>query len=171
MYISDPLPDEMVLKTSKARWIFTLLICLLFIAIGVFLISVGEPAGWLAVIFCGPIAVVSLLLLFSYSSYLRLHSEGFEQRVIGRRVAYQWKDVSEFDVLQWGSLLVWCGEFFAEMERCVSFNNNGDDGKASVSLNMALKGRSSHLSDNFGMKAQALADLMNAYRRRALSER
>jgi len=52
----------------------------------------------------------------------------------------------------------------------VSFSNSQDEGKLLAQVSTTLtRGHSGALGDTFGMKAEDLAELMNAFRLRALS--
>ena len=164
MAIPHPLPEEMILKPSRVKWIGVFLTGSAFSAGGVWMISEGDQQGWLVAIFFGLVTIVSVVPLFSRSIYLRLHKDGFEQVFMSRKIACKWSEVSPFGV--WSMQ-----QSFITIRRSVTFSLRRDDGKVMASINKAVSGGSSHLADNFGMKAQALADLMNAYRRRALSGR
>ena len=111
---------------------------------------------WLCALFFGLVAGVSLIQIFG-KSYLHLHLEGFEQNMMGRKLECRWDEVSDFHV--WAS----------SGNRFVGFNRIQDEGKAMGKVNQMISGGSSSLGDSFGMSAEDLAGLMNAFRDRALA--
>ena len=145
------------MRPSRKKWFGIFLIGALFTATGIWLIAKeGGAMPWFCTIFFGFVAGVSLVQMFG-SSYLHLHLEGFEQNMMRRKLECRWDEVSDFHVWATGG------------SRFVSFNRIHDQGKTIAKVNQMLSGGSASLGDSFGMSAEALADLMNAFRERALS--
>lgn len=153
------LPEELTLQPSRLKWFGFFLIGALGTAGGIWLI--GKEGGvmpWVCTLFSGMVAGASLVQWLS-SSYLHLHAEGFEQNMMRRKMEYRWDEVSDFHV--WTTR----GNSF------VGFNRIQDQGEAMGKVKQMLSGRSASLGDTFGMSAEALADLMNAFREGAQADR
>jgi len=152
------LPETMTLRPSPLKWVSVSLGGLLFTAGGILMIVTGEGAmAWFCTIFFGIVAATGLYMLLG-GSYLKLTGEGFEQKMMGRTMVCRWQDVSPF------------GVWVVSGNRFVSFDRVQDQGKTIARVNQALAGRSASLGDSFGMKAEKLAELMNAFRDRALAD-
>ena len=164
MTYSDPLPEEMILRPSKVKWGVLFLIGFLFAAGGVWMIQDGEPKGWLVALIFGSFTAIAIVPLFSPHAYLRLDRNGFEQAFMGRSFSCDWRDVSEFHV--WSMR-----HGFFVTNRFVGFTRREDEGKLITKFNKAMVGGASQLSDTYGMKAQDLANLMNAYRVQAMARK
>lgn len=164
MTLPDPLPENMTLKPSKGKWLALLSSSLVFVALGIFLALDGQIMGWFAGGFFALGLPLSVIQLRGTSSWLKLGAEGFEQSMLGRKMASGWEDVSDFRIwkMKRGLFTVHTG---------VSFDRAEDAGKRLASVNQAIAGGSAALGDTYGMKAEELADLMNAFRARALARR
>jgi len=152
----DP-SQTVILRPSRLKWIGVFLICAVFTVIGVLMIRDGAMKGWLPTLIFGAGLVISFLPLIGFRSSLTLGPEGFEQMLMGRRMAYRWDEVSEFGV--WGMSH---GPFSST--HLVSFEPLHEDDTKLKRLNRGLAGASSALGDTFGMKAIDLAIIMNLYR-------
>lgn len=162
MRIPEPLPDEIILKPSPKKWIGVAVIGAIFVAIGIMMISQGDLLlGWLGTLFFGAVLVTALLQLFSKATFLKLGPAGFEQRIMGRHMVCRWEDVSEFGVWGMSAGGVATNSF-------VSFDRREDEGRTLTTINRSISGASAMLGDNYGMKSEDLAVLMNAFRDRAL---
>ena len=92
------LPETMLLKPSPWKWIAISLMGMLFSAVGVWMIvDEGGFKSWFCAIFFGAVAAVAIYMLFS-GSYLELTADGFEQKMMGRKMACRWVEVSEFGI-------------------------------------------------------------------------
>ena len=88
---------------------------------------------------------------------LTLDREGFEARSLFRRHRYQWRTVSTFSIGQIGP--------GANM---VMYDDPTERGKL-ANWNRQQFGRSSALAETYGLDPEALAELLNAWRKRALA--
>jgi hypothetical protein len=162
--VSEELPDEIVLKPSRLKWLMVLAIGCGFVAIGTFLLSKGEIAvGLLGIVFFGACALVALWVLVAARNGLRLDRTGFaEVTLSGRVLSQRWEDVSEFavfNVTPTNAMVVY------EPSRV----EGGGVKQTLATINRALTGGRAHgISDTYGMSALKLAGLMNAFRTRAL---
>lgn len=150
----EELPEELTLRPSRLKWIGVLGIGACFAAMGTFMINQGEAMGWLVAIFFGLVAGIALAQLLG-NSHLRLHADGFEQNMLGRKLSCRWDEVSDF------------GIFKTRGNSFVTFNRVQDEGKLMAKVNQAIGGGSAQLGDTFGMSAEALAALMLRFQERA----
>ena len=159
--MNSPLPREITLKASSLKWFLMLLATALFTAAGIWMLSDPENTlvAWLTLFLFGVIGIPVSLFQLVRPGRLTLNEDGFEQIMMGRVISSDWKAVSGFGVLRIGR------------NKFVSFSRMEDEGKKMTNLSRALTGggHSGMLGDNFGMKAPELADLMNAFRNRALN--
>ena len=81
--------------------------------------------------------------------------------MMGRKTSNRWDEVSEFGIYAIKSSFVTASKF-------VCFDRYADEGKKMTELSRSMVGATAQLADTFGMKAEALAELMNAFRNRAL---
>ena len=158
--MTTSLPKKMVLKASPLKWIGMLLLCALFVWGGFLLLSDDENklAACICLLLFGVVGVPVSLFQLIRPGRLTLDEKGFEQVMMGRTLKCNWEDVSDF------------GVFRIKRTKLVSFSNSQDQGKLLAQVSTTLtRGHSGALGDTFGMKAEDLAELMNAFRLRALS--
>jgi len=162
--VSVELPNEIVLKPSRLKWLIVFAIGCGFVAIGALLLSTGQIAvGLMGIVFFGACALVALWVLVAGRNELRLDRTGFAERTLSGSVLPQrWDDVSEFvvfNVTPTNAMVVY------EPSRV----EGGGVKQTLASLNRVLTGGRAHgISDTYGMRAAKLAELMNAFRARAL---
>lgn len=152
-----------MLYPSRLKLVGLLMVCAVFVGIGVAALGNHSPfVGWMCSLVFGVAFVVFLVQLLPGASYLRLTDEGFEFCAIFRKSPLiPWGDVSEFRVAK----LPPAGN------RMVVFDWKTRPQGRVRKINRTLAGATDGLPDNYGMKHQALADLMNERRSRALSGR
>ena len=128
------------------------------------MVTEGNSMGWLVAIFCLGIPI-SIVQMLPGASSLRLETVGFTMRTLFRDSSYGWGQVTEFGVVE-----IKQGGMTAH--RMVGFNFVGKDAASTGGrkLSRALAGYEGALPDTYGMKAQKLADLMNACRERFIAE-
>ncbi len=130
----------------------------MFVGIGLKALGEKPAIGWLCTIFFGFGVVVFVVQLFPGASYLRITKEGFQFCALFRKSPlFLWRDVSTFRVAR----LPPAGS------RMVVFDWSAKPERGVRSFNRAVAGATDGLPDNFGMKHQALADLLNEWRSRA----
>lgn len=157
---AEPLPDSMALKPDRMRWLLIFLICAGFVAIAIWLGPEREPllfygAGGFFLL-C---ALVAAPLMFGVGSSLTLDRNGFSCRTLFRTFRREWKHCSAFHPVSTG------------LRKFVGFSTPQDetDHPRLAAANRAAIGASGMLPDTFGLSADDLCDLMNAYRSRAIS--
>lgn len=117
----------------------------------------GKPFwGYTCAIFFGICAVVFALQMLPMSSYLRLTQEGFTYCSLFRRHTFRWSDVTSFSVVRVGrnDMVTWD---VAPRYKKQSLARAVARGIADVE---------GALPDTYGMKASALAALMDTLRLR-----
>jgi len=158
--MTTSLPKEIVLKASPLKWIGMLFLCAVLVWGGFLVLADGENklAAWICFLLFGVVGIPVSLIQLIKPARLTLSENGFEQVMMGRTLKCNWEDVSDF------------GIFRVKRTKFVSFSNSQDEGKLLAQVSATLtRGHSGALGDTFGMKAEDLADLMNAFRHRALN--
>lgn len=113
------------------------------------MISDGDERGYLAVLFFGVVGIGMCVLNLLLGGRLELGPTGMIETVLGRRRTYDWDKCGEFAI--WTS----------SRNKMVVFDYQG----SRRTLNARLSGRTNYLRETFGMDAEALAELLNTYRR------
>ena len=151
-----------MLHPSKRKVLLLLAICLSFTAAGVAMILEGEGlSGWFVTAFFGLGLAVSLANLWPGASYLKLTRKGMECRSLFRRWPFiPWETVGEFGVSSVSN---------DESRSMVVFNRFVPAPPRLAAFNRGLVGKRDALPDTYGMSPEELADLLNEWRRRALS--
>ena len=145
--------QDLLLRPSMRKWTLLVGVGLAFTVIGVWMIWDGEGEGWFVALFFGACLAVGLLNFVPGSAYLRLTKDGFRARSLWRRFEYRWSDVEDFRV------------FNVSGNALVVFNVTSPTKRSLVeSLSKNLSGGHAGLPDTYGLKAQALADLMNQWK-------
>ncbi len=154
--------ETRTLYPGKLKWGFVSLIMLTMAGFGIFfLISEGADSGykpWIAAIFGSLGLIISLVQIFGKLSSLTLTSEGFKVRNMGR----------EKDLVRWQDCLGF-GVASIRRNKMIIYDHVQDIETLQGKVSIGLVGASSSLPDTYGMKPQALAALMNAYRAKALA--
>ncbi|HWX18342.1 MAG TPA: STM3941 family protein [Candidatus Binatia bacterium] len=159
--------DEITLRPSKKTQGLMLFVSILFVLAGVFIRShqTGSSDAWMAyacIGFFGLCALVSVAQLLPGSSFLKIGREGFEFRTLWRGASFRWSDVEEFGVAEF--TLHHSG--IPQKNRMVGFRfspsyEKGGKNLALRRLNEGLVGYEAALPDNYGMKHEELAALLN----------
>src|SRR2546422_7369634 len=89
-----------VFRPSRIRVVGWLLLSAAFVGGGIFMVSVGQHLGWLAIAFFGLGVVVFALQLLPNCSYVRVEPDGFTVRSLFRSHSCRWSDVGAFKVAQ-----------------------------------------------------------------------
>ncbi len=154
-------PGPVRLASSRLKWALVLLICLGFTAIGVAMLRDGDLSGWLAVpvgLFALGVPIAAIMLLPGAGG-LVLDSRGFAVTTLFRTHRLDWTDVSRFTV----------ATVPAHGSKMVVYDNQAPRSVRLAQYNIKLVGRNSGMPDTYGLKPEALAELMARWRERALS--
>ena len=145
--------NEIVLRSRRSKYFRSLLSSLVFTAFGFKLImQAHSTAGWIIAIVFGFAAIASLIPLLPNQSYLKLDKYGFTIRSMFQTVKVKWHEVENFEA----------AKRLNKESVTFSFEN-----KTRNYLNVEnLIGKREVLPDIYGMEAQALAELMEDFRKR-----
>jgi hypothetical protein len=154
--------DELILTPSRRKHLILLAGAALFVAIGVMILSerrVRAADAWMAytgIGFFGLCGLVCAAQLIPGCSYLKIRRDGFEFRALWRGGAWRWSDVEEFGVARFTA------------HRLVGFRFSPSYDRRRLArvrrLNAAMLGYEAALPDNYGMKYDELAALLNRKR-------
>ena len=88
--------NTLVIEGSKMKLVLPLVTCIGFVAVGVFLIIIGEPLlGWVFSIFF--YLIISMILIKMVCGvYLKLDGDGFEVNSGAKSEYFNWRDVDFF---------------------------------------------------------------------------
>lgn len=145
------------LHPSRLKMLGLLAVCLVFVAIGL-LMSREQPAmGYFCAAFFGLGIPVFLLQMLPGKSYLELAHDGFVTSSLFKRATVQWNDIAELRVIR------------IHGNKMVGWNYNAAYRGRSTghAVSSALAGVHGALPDTYGMKAEALAELMDNIRQRS----
>lgn len=174
----DNLPERLTLRVPYGRIV---IFGAIVISIGLFVmhaaylsIQKGEDVfqAYLAIILCGGFSIYILLCTINPAK-LTLKPDGFSFTVGHRFVAHDWNDVSEFYIRGGGSK---AGSYKMVYCNILSHKESGFWGFANLFLHNHEWGLSnmnrfkSEQKNVFGMTSENFANLLNAYRDRALND-
>jgi hypothetical protein len=148
---------ERVLRPNRWKVLVLLAVSLVFTAIGVGMAADGRWMGWVAVGFFGLGVVVFTVQLLPGSASLRLGPDGFVICSLFRPSTCRWSDVARFGV----------GTVGPKRMVVFDFAPNARGSVALRRLATALSGWEGALPDCYGMSAEELAALLNAYKEAA----
>ena len=142
----------MTLYPSKIKWVLILLVCFIFITMGISLIGDHNAETLLGLFVCvmsGFGILISVLTLWPDSSWLKLGPDGIRNKIMFRKFHYHWSDINRFGIttVQYGVGLSKSKTEF------VSFWMNHDDDMRS-------------LSECYGKKTDELVEILESYRNR-----
>ncbi len=155
----DPLPETMMLKPDRLRWLLVFLIAIGFVAIAIWLGPEQQPVVfWGAGGFFLVCALIAAPLMFGVGANLALDRDGFVCRTLFRSFRREWRECSAFYPVRVG------------FRQFVGFTTQQDEtaNPQLAAANRAMIGASGMLPDTFGLDADGLSDLMNRFRARAL---
>ena len=149
--MSTFLPLPFVLYPSRLRFTLLLLASLAFVAGGVWLVREGKSFGYLCIGLFGLCALVFAVKLHPGLSRLELRKDGFTLRSVFQTRRVPWTRVQSFAVIPFGRqrLVAW---------NYVPAQPGQDPARRPASL---FSGYPAMLPDNYGMKPQELAALLN----------
>ena len=154
--------ETLLLRPSRWKLLVMLATALGFVAIGVWIMPADDWSRWLVIGFFGLCAAVFIVQLAPGANYLKLDREGFTYATLFRPIRVAWHDVSPFSAGH-----IW-------LTRVVQFDpaqsaTDPNAKRAVAALARGLTGASGALPNTYGMTADALAELMNRWRDRAIA--
>ena len=153
---------ECTLYPSRAKFIFLLLVFLLFTLGGIQAASAGEQWGHLVYLICGLSSAACVLIMRKQTNYLKLGDNEFEIATLAGKRRIKWEDVDSFGLasvymrnLGYWTLIGW------DYKKGVSAPPLAILG--STTQSKWVVGKEDTLPDTYGMKAKDLLSLMNEY--------
>lgn len=140
-----------VLYPSRLQFAAYLLLCGAFTEIGILAIRSGEAMGWFVAVFFGAGCVAFAVAMLPGASYLALTDDGFRVRSLFRSHSILWKTVAVFRL----------GVLSPGRKSVVFDLAAGEPASWLRSANRSIAACEGALPDNYGMKPEALAALMN----------
>lgn len=147
-----------MLRPNPWKWIGVGLGCLVFTIIGIWMIINGEMIGWLSLLFFGILLLTSIVYMLPNASYLKLESDGFTTCSMFRACKVRWADVTTFVV----------GRVFPNKMVMFNFEPTYSRTQKLRAFNVGLVGFEASLPDNYGLKAEELAELLNKFKQASL---
>ncbi len=143
-----------IFRPSKLKNLILLFACLVFVAMGIFLIDVEKVIAWGCIIFFGLGLIVALLNLLPNSSYLVLTSEGFEVKSLFRSKFTKWSEVEDFELI------------VLSHNKMIGYNYTKAyrKHKTERKISKAFGGKERVLPTAYDIKLEELLDLIQAYK-------
>ena len=146
----------MIIPGSRKKVILVLLLGIGFVAMGAFLIHIGEPWGWLVAGFFGLAIPVAGWMLMPNNNYLKLDRNGVEMKAFRKPALIRWTDVDDFYVAtMYGNKMI--GIRYSSSYRGMEI------GRKVVS---AMSGVEGALPDHFQRSPEDICEELNRWRRR-----
>jgi large subunit ribosomal protein L33 len=147
-------PEPLRLTPSRGKWALVLLICIGFTIAGAVIIRAGNARGWFAGFFILGIPMAAIMLLPGAGG-LVLDREGFGVTTLYRTHRWRWTDTGGFAVAT-----------LPRGHKMVVYNAHASSVLGQVSTK--ITGRNAGLPETYGLKPEALAELMTRWREQAL---
>jgi hypothetical protein len=146
-----------ILRPRPWKWLGILLGCLAFCLIAVLMLRDGRAMGWFCLAVFGLGSVIAALALLPGANYLRLDDEGLIFCSLFRAHRLRWEDVEGFGVVRVASnrMVGW--------RYCEGREPEG----RGVRLSLALAGCHAALPENYGLRAEELAQLLEQLRQKS----
>jgi hypothetical protein len=158
-------PGPVSLHGDRRKWGMMLAIALLFVVASGFILYQPDTPSWMRAVAWSGIAffgsgslLSAVILLLPRSSELTLDREGFTMGVLFRRKRFSWRQASDFSLYARAD---------SAGHKMVVYDDTAFTGTL-AELNRKLSGRNSGLADTYGLSAEDLAELLNAWRDRAM---
>ena len=126
-----------------------------FVAIGLLILPRQPFAAWVLIVFFGVGVFIAFVALLPGTTYLRLTPEGYEMRAAFRTLKQSWQHIERFQTyrlpLSWNRNVG------------IIYDPSYKSRARTRRLNRSLAGVDGALSDNYGLAANELANLMNEW--------
>jgi hypothetical protein len=152
----DSVQLPMTLRPSRKKTALLFLLCLGFVLGGVWMVRSGETEGYFVAGFFGLGLPVFALQFHPRAAYLELRGDGFTFCGLFRAHTVRWTEVQEFGVMdvEGNAMVGW------------NFRPECPTSRRARSVSKFISGYEGALPDTYGMKAQALCELMESLRQR-----
>jgi len=148
---------EASLRPGLLKWGRLLLLMLLLTVVGALIAVNGRATGWVIVAVTIPLALLFLWCLVSKRMHLQLAQRGFSFGTLRKQYSYSWSDIAYFGVVEFGR----------ERWVCFVLSPHYVGEEHVQATNQAFGGFDRFLPDTYGMRAEELAALLEAWRARA----
>lgn len=147
----------LILKPSIGKTLLLLFVCLVFLLGSTFIFNDNQWIAWLGIIFFGLGSIVFTLHLIPGSSQLKLSEEGFTITSLFKSHLIKWEDIERFYISNIGR------------RKAVVFDYSKNHKKHNAGKAIAKAVAKVHgaLPDNYGMKLEDLAKLLNEWKRKS----
>jgi len=144
--------SHQVLRASRGKLIVLTISSLLFVAAG-FYTGIEKPSSYLGAIFFGLCFLIGFVQLLPQASYLKITDEGFTFCSLFRKTTVPWEKIQKFSHIRVGlnQMTAW------------NFAQGAYPESKLRSVSKSISGYDAAFPDTYGMKAEALAEFMNAY--------
>jgi hypothetical protein len=145
------------LRPRPWKWLGILLGCLAFCVIAVLMLQEGRAMGWFCLAVFGLGAVIAVVALLPRANYLLLDEDGFTFCSLFRAHRVRWEEVEGFGVVRVASNRM-VGWLYCQGQQ--------PQGRG-VRMSLALAGCHAALPENYGLRAEELAQLLEQLRQEA----
>ncbi len=159
--ILQQFPGPVTLHPSRIKFLILLAGSLGFSVGGYYMVRDGASGGWFVLGFFGLCTLISVMLTLPGASGLTLDRDGFRVSSMYRRAHTRWRDAGGF---------ITSGLPPSGYVMVVYDDATIRSGKLAAA-NIKLTGRNSGLPNTYGLEADELAELMVAWRERAMRSR
>jgi len=146
----------MKLRPRRLRFLILLIVSIGFCVEGLKMIQTGDHTGWLLTVFFGAGVIIFCVTLLPGSSYLELDPAGFTVCSLFRSRTTRWSEIDEFRVAELGT------------RKSVVFNYSKHRFEKFIQkASYVIADCEGALPDTYGLSADALAAMMNDWRKHA----
>ena len=142
------------LRPRPWKWLGMLLGCLAFCVIALLMLRDGRVAGWFCLAVFGLGDVIAAVALLPGANYLHLDEEGFIFSSLFRAHRVRWDEVEGFGVVRVAS---------SQMVGWLYREGRQPQGRG-VRMSLAIAGCHAALPENYGLRAEELAQLLERLR-------
>jgi hypothetical protein len=150
-------PGPVRLAPSRRKLVLFLLGSMAFTAAGIVMIRSGDATGWFSGFFTLGIPI-AIIMLLPGAAGLVLDGQGFEVTSLFRSHRASWADADGFAV----------AKLPPRGHQIVVYDNKALQHLALAQITVSRVGRNAALPDTYGLKPDALAELMTHWRAQAL---
>jgi hypothetical protein len=151
---------DVVLTPKRSSLIWPSVGSLILLLLAIWFRGDNPPMAWLGIFVFGLALVVFSVSLLPGSAFLRITTDGFQDRSLFRDRFYKWEDIAAFVPYKPSPRArLWRVGF---RYRVGYVPPKGRAGRLGVAAARSLTGVEGGVSSNFGRSAQDLADLLNA---------
>lgn len=153
--------DELIIPGSRKKAVSLLFIAAALVAVGIFLIVIGEAWGWLMAGFFGLGIPVAIWMLRPNNSYLKLDHSGLEMKAFFNPRQIKWTDVEDFYVATiYGN-------------KMIGIRYSSSYGKMAIGRKVAsvISGVEGALPNHFQSPPEEICEILNRWRRKFGQER